>query len=101
MRSVIEIVILGAVVALAWEKSISERVGEVMPALATAQPLLAAKRATPVSATNTSGAWMWDPNRRSVLDRPAYDSKERQSWMADEYGRRYRLDAQGARHYER
>ena len=101
MRSAIEIVVLGAVVAFAWEKSISERVGEVIPALSSGQPLLAAKRATLGSATNTSGAWMWDPNRRSVLDRPAYDPKERQSWMADEYGRRYRLDAQGARQYER
>ncbi len=80
-----------------------DRVGELIPALASAQPAVAAKRATPVSATNssTSGAWMWDPNRRTALDRPAYESKERQSWTADEYGRRYRVDAQGVRHYER
>ena len=101
MRSVIEIAILGAVVALGWEKSISERVGEAIPAFASTQPKVAAKRATPVAAAQTSGAWMWDPNRRSVLDRPAYDPKERQPWTVDQYGRRYWVDAQGARHYER
>ena len=101
MRSVIEIVILGAVVALAWEKSISERVGEVIPALAAKEEASGLpRRARPVAA-NANGAWMWDSNRRSVLDRPAYDPKERQSWTADNYGRRYRVDAQGKRHYER
>ena len=101
MRSVVELAILAAVIALAWEKSISQRVGEVIPAFASEQPRAMAKRATPVSASNTSGAWMWDPNRRSVLDRPAYDPKERQSWTVDNYGRRYWVAAQGARHYER
>ena len=101
MRSLLEIVLLGAVVALAWEKSISERVGEVVPALASNEPAVAANRATPVAATNTSGAWMWDPNRRSALDRPAYDPKERQPWTVDHYGRRYWVDAAGKRHYER
>lgn len=100
MRSVIEIAILGAVVALAWEKSISQRVGEVIPAFASKQAQVAAKGATPVAATSTSGAWMWDPTRRSVLDRPAYDAKERQSWTVDNYGRRYWVDTDGKRHYE-
>ena len=92
--------------ALAWEKSISQRVGEAIPAF---QPALAAKSATrapvlraqPVAATaSQNGAWMWDPNRRSVLDRPAYDPKERHAWTVDNYGRRYWVDAQGVRHYE-
>ena len=105
MRSLLEIVLLGAVVALAWEKPISERVGEVIPALADKKPAVAAMRAMPVLAAapaeTPSGAWMWDPNRRSVLDRPAYDPKQRAAWAADEYGRHYWIDGEGKRHYER
>ena len=102
MRSLIEIVILGTVVALAWEKPIREQVGELVPALAAKKPATTAKRATPVATTNASnGDWMWDPNRRSVLDRPAYDAKERPPAVVDEYGRRYWADAQGRRHYDR
>ena len=101
MRSLLEIVLLGAVVAVAWEKSLSERVGEVIPALAPEQAKSApSKRAIPIAA-NSSGAWMWDPERRSPLDRPAYDPKERHQWTVDDYGRRYWADAQGKRHYER
>jgi hypothetical protein len=44
---------------------------------------------------------MWDPNRRSALDHPAYDAKERHPLTIDNYGRRYWADAQGKRHYER
>ena len=101
MRSLIEIVLLGGVLALAWEKPISERVGEIIPALGDNKGASHSRPATPVAATNTSGAWMWDANRRSVLDRPAYDPKERHPWTVDDHGRRYRADAKGARHYER
>lgn len=101
MRSLIEIVIVGALVALAWDKSISERIGEVVPALTAKQSSRVAMRATPVAGASPSGAWMWDPNRRTALDRPAYDSRQRNDVTADEQGRRYWLDAQGRRQYER
>lgn len=101
MRSLIGIAVLGAVIALAWEKPIGERVGEVIPAFASKQPPVAAKRATPAAATNSSGAWMWDPNRRTALDRPAYDAKERPPLLTDHAGRKYWVDERGKRHYER
>ena len=77
MRSLLEVAVLAAVVALAWEKSISQRVGEAIPALhpalaATSATRAPALRAQPAAATASErGAWMWDPNRRSGLDRPA------------------------------
>ena len=101
MRTLFEVVLLGALVALAWEKSISERLGDVIPAFASKHPTSPAQRALPVAATNTSGAWMWDPNRRTALDRPAYDPKERPGWAHDEHGRRYWVDVRAQRQYER
>ena len=103
MRSLIEVVLLGAVVALAWDKSFSERVGDALPA---SRSSLAAKYSLPsvlphaqqVSATAStarSGAWMWDPNRRTALDRPAYNDSR--TYYVDEYGRRYWFDARGQR----
>lgn len=100
MRFLLELVLLGALVALAWEKSIRERVAEVFPAVAVVQKAGPVKRAAPAAASNTSGAWMWDPNRRTTLDRPAYDSRERPGWEVDEHGRRYRIDVRGRRQYE-
>ena len=103
MRLLIEVVLLSLVVALAWEKSISERVGEVIPALATKQRASAAPRRAQPVASNTSGAWMWDRNRRTALDRPAYNKtgpSNGETVLVDEYGRKYRLDAEGRRTYE-
>lgn len=102
MRSLIEAVLLSAIVALAWEKPISERVGDVIPALASNGPVTQPVRATPVAA-NSFGLWMWDENRKSVLDRPAYSQTAaftNHVYYADNHGRRFWVDAQGKRHYE-
>ena len=74
MRLVLELIVAGLIVALAWEKSFSERVADI--------PVLGAKLTTtqthPRSSTlhprptaTVSGAWMWDPNRKTTLDRPS------------------------------
>jgi hypothetical protein len=105
MRSLIGVLLFAAIVALAWDKSFSERVGEVMPALAAKkQSASPALRATPVSASaSESGAWMWDPNRRTALDRPAYNQSRSFTghiYYVDDYGRKYWLDNRGARRYD-
>ena len=107
MRLLLELAVVAALVTLGWNKSFSERVGLASLSQAPAQP--AARSASAVAtaadggapARSPNGAWMWDPNRRATLDRPAYDSKQRQPWHTDESGRRYRVDDQGKRHYER
>lgn len=100
MRSLIEVALVGLIVALAWEKPISERVGEVIPILTGQQRASKApKQLEPVA----SGAWMWDQNRRTALDRPAYNQTGQSSGgevRYDQYGRKYRTDAAGRPQYE-
>ena len=75
MRLLLEIIIVAAIIALAWEKSLKERASEIPVLGDKIGPTLkkSAKRphrpgATP--APSVSGAWMWDPNRKTALDRP-------------------------------
>ena len=109
MRLVLELLVVAGLVALGWNKSFSERAGmssaPIASSAAAARPIPAGARenASGAAATTSSpsGAWMWDRNRRATLDRPAYDPKESHPWQTDESGRRYWLDGQGKRHYER
>ncbi len=110
MRLVLELLVVAGLVALGWNKSFSERVGlsaaQTAPATAARVPAPAGAAtdngsAAAPPASSPSGAWMWDPNRRAALDRPAYDAKQRPQWETDGSGRRYWTDGQGKRHYER
>ena len=75
MRTLLEIILAAALIALAWEKSLEERardipwLGEKMSAVVKSpdHPRSSTLNSRPVS---TPAAWMWDPNRRSVLDTP-------------------------------
>jgi len=58
-------------------------------------------RYIPKPSPTASGQWMWDPAHRSALDRPAYDSKEPSQRYQDVQRRKYWIDAQGVRHYDR
>ena len=111
MRSLLELVLLGAIIALSWEKSLSERVGDVIPGFVARDraPVLMGghtARARAVSgspAESQPGAWMWDANRRSTLDRPAYNDSRTFTghiYYIDDHGRKYRLDGSGKRHYD-
>jgi len=74
MRLVLEILVAAALIALAWEKSLSERANELpwlgdKVAPTTKTPDRSRHVVTP--APTASGAWMWDAKRRSVLDAPS------------------------------
>jgi len=66
MRLLIEIFVVGALISLAWEKPLRDR---LPPALRGSKPEETSNSQTKPG-TTPSGAWMRDPNRRSVLDTP-------------------------------
>jgi hypothetical protein len=62
MRFILELIVIAAIVALAWEKPMKER----LPWTKTPpQEVRATPKPTP------PGAWMWDPDRRTALDTQA------------------------------
>ena len=100
MRFFCEIAVVAALLGAAWQKPLSERISLLTK---PAAPAPAALRAQPVAAASPSGAWMWDKNRRTALDRPAYNNTRTFTghiyYMGDD-GRKYWLDAEGKRHYD-
>jgi len=76
-RLLIELVLAAALIVFAWEKPLKERATEIPwlrdkmgpvsnhPQSSTLNP-----RPVPTPAPTISGAWMWDPNRKSPLDSP-------------------------------
>jgi len=114
MRLLGEIFVIGALIYFGWEKPFKESVDQVRSKLTgkptEVAPIPAAPTPTPaprivpgiqgLSTPTPSGAWMWDPNHRSVLDRPAYDQTQPQTRYQDASGRSYWIDAQGVRHYD-
>jgi hypothetical protein len=85
MRLAIEAVVLAGLVYIGWEQSFSERLpGSIKPLF---------QRQVPAAATQSA-----------TVDRPAYDSTRILSghiYYVDAAGKKYWLDAQGRRHYER
>jgi hypothetical protein len=82
MRFVVEIILVAALIVVAWEKSLKDRAREIPwpgQLIASEKPMKPAPTASP------SGAWMWDPNRRTVLDTPPPKalSSTPPSWMFD------------------
>lgn len=111
MRLILEVVVVAALVAFAWDKSYRERVSQVPLVGEHLAPAAQPPRATRVAARNqpqpsptiSNGAWMWDPNHKTALDRPAPNkdgSFTGHVFYTDEHGKKYWLDAQGQRHYE-
>ena len=72
MRFFLEIILAAALIALAWEKSLKERASE-LPWVSDGfkKPAQRQHRHSATPVPTVSGAWMWDPNRKSVLDRPS------------------------------
>jgi hypothetical protein len=109
MRLLCEIFVIGGLIYLGWEKPFREwlpfNVAEVSnPSRVNARPIANSPVQPPVRTTPApSGSWMWDPNRKSALDRPAYNQTRTFTGhitYVDETGRAYWLDARGVRHYE-
>ena len=75
MRLLIEILLAAALIALVWEKSLKDRVSE-LPWIGdkTAQQSRVQPRPLVTPAPTVSGAWMWDANRKTALDRPSPQS---------------------------
>jgi hypothetical protein len=73
MRLLTEI-ILAALIGLAWGKSFKDRLTEVPwfkdKITVSEKTTKTAPTTRPPPASSPSGAWMWDPYRRSVLDTP-------------------------------
>jgi hypothetical protein len=127
MRLLVELLIIGGLISLAWEQPLKARleqleatvraaaaaIGSKLKSTAVPQetpvPVAPAVTATPVPqpkvifVTPTAtprGAWMWDEKHHSVLDRPAYDQTQPVQRYHDQYGHGYWLDANGVRHYD-
>jgi hypothetical protein len=67
MRTLLEIIVAGLLIALAWDKPFKERLSDLGWLSDKAAPVSNHPRPSP----SPSGAWMWDPNRKTVLDTPA------------------------------
>jgi hypothetical protein len=111
MRTLLQVIITAALLALGWEKSFKERASE-LPFVGDkfgssekakregAKPSLRAVAAEAKPASN--GAWMFDPNHKTALDRPSPTPPKSFTGhitYTDENGKSYWLDAQGTRHY--
>ena len=122
VRLLVEILIFGALIYLAWDTPLKQRADQVQaavraaaaskpPAAAPEQTAAAPVAPTPIptpiplprpmiTAPPPRGAWMWDAKRQSALDRPAYGQTQSVQRYQDPYGRSYWIDANGVRHYD-
>lgn len=104
MRTLIEVLIIGALIALTWQQSLQDRFNALTGAKVQATPMpeppAPIVRYVPQPTPTASGQWMWDPARRSTLDRPAYDSRDKSQKYLDAEGRRFWIDGNGVRHYD-
>jgi hypothetical protein len=110
MRLLTEIILAAALIGLAWGKSFKDRLSEV-PWIK--DKVTASERSTKPTPSahpppaSTPAAWMWDPNRRSVLDTPPpksttlhpAPSSTAGSWMFDP-NHRSPLDPPSKKHAE-
>ena len=98
MRLLGEIIIVSALIYLGWEKPFTQWIHGPPPVA----PVTVAPQPRPIvrASATPSGEWMWDPARRSALDRPAYDSQSPSQRYQDAHGRHYWIDAKGIRHYD-
>jgi hypothetical protein len=96
MRLLIEIFVIGALIYIGWEKPFRDWLPNSQPAVTATPNARAASHPQPRStssataASQPSGAWMNDPNRRTALDtphplagRPQPTASAAGSWMFD------------------
>jgi hypothetical protein len=101
MRTLCELVVIAALIWLTWDQSIKGRLGDLTGSKPQpAPPPEPAVRYVTRPAPTPSGQWMWDPSRRSSLDRPAYNAQDPSQRYTDAQGRKYWYDSNGVRHYD-
>jgi hypothetical protein len=66
VRLLIEVLVLGALIYLCWEKPFRDYTPWTKP-----------RAAHGPTTSAPSGAWMWDPNRKTPLDRPSYNQNDK------------------------
>jgi hypothetical protein len=71
MRTLLELIIAAAIIAIGWEKSLKERADDLAwfsdkPSSTHSRSSIVNPRPSPTA----PGAWMWDPKRQSILDTP-------------------------------
>lgn len=71
MRLALELVLVAAILYLGWDKPLSEW---VLP-VAHSPPPPSRSSVSAKATLSPSGAWMWDPSRHSVLDKPGEQPK--------------------------
>jgi hypothetical protein len=77
VRTLLDIVVAVLLIAVGWEKSFKERAGELpwigdkLSSVPKAPDHSRSSTVHPHPTPTASGAWMWDTNRKSVLDAPA------------------------------
>jgi hypothetical protein len=85
MRLLIEILVVGALIYLGWERPFKQWADQARAAVRSEQAAPGSQEGVSATATSTpipllrpiiratppSGAWMWDPKHRGTLDRPA------------------------------
>ena len=101
MRFLIELGLVGALVALTWNQSLLDRYKQ-FAGVKEEPPLPPPPQVRYVAepAPSPTGDWMWDPSRRSALDRPAYDARDPSLRYQDATGRNYWIDSKGSRRYD-
>jgi len=72
MRLLAEIVVIGALIYVGWEKPFRDQLPASVTGVAKSKSNATAAPHQPfVRSTSTpSGTWMWDPNRHTALDSP-------------------------------
>ena len=83
MRLLVEILVVGALIYLGWEKPFKDWTDDARSRLTGKRAEVAPPRPAPtppprvvpgiqgLSTPTARGAWMWDPNHRGTLDRPS------------------------------
>lgn len=117
MRALLNVLLLVgliSVIALTWDKPLRERVGEIPlvgPYVSNSAAgdrqspratRVSGRAAEPAAPPQSNGGWMWDPNHKTSLDRPAYNPTHaftNHVYYVDNNGAKYWVDAQGQRHY--
>jgi hypothetical protein len=70
VRTLLELMIAAAIIALGWDQPFSERVPWFPDKTPKSSDHSRSSISNPRPTGTASGSWMWDPKRQSILDTP-------------------------------